>query len=162
MSGYSRSYSEYLGKNRCCDLRGVGPIGPEGPTGPAGVGPVGPAGINSTIVTATYNSTTYTITLPNQYYPISYYSVTLPNAGDIIDTIEFGTFPSGYQAIIMVNGTTGTNANPCVISNTINNVNTNLAAPGVNLSSDGTYGFATMTIYNFGSNKLCNVIGYNN
>ena len=162
MTGYSRSYSEYLGKNRCCDLRGAGPIGAEGPTGPAGVGPVGPAGINTTIAVATYNSSTFTLTIPNQYNPIVYYSVTLPSAGDAITTINFGIFPSGYQAIIMVDGTVGTVAIPCGISNTIINVNTNLATPGLILASDGTYGYATMIIYNFGVNKLCNVVGYNN
>jgi hypothetical protein len=162
MSGYSRSYSEYLGKNRCCDLRGVGPIGPEGPTGPAGVGPVGPAGINTTIAAATYSSTTSALAIPNQYNPIVYYSVTLPSASDTITTINFGIFPTGYQAIILVDGTNGTSASPCIISNTIINVNTSLGTSGLSLSSDGTNGYATMTIYNFGSHKLCNVIGYNN
>jgi hypothetical protein len=158
MSSYSRSYSEYLGKNRCCDTRGAGPAGPVGPTGPAGVGP---AGVNTTIVVATYNETTFTLTIPNQYNPIMYYSVTLPSAGDKITTINFGTFPSGYQAIIMVDGTHGTAANPCVISNTIINVNTNLAA-SLSLASDGTNGYATLIIYNFGIHKLCNITGYNN
>jgi hypothetical protein len=161
MSSYSRSYSEYLGKNRCCDLRGVGPIGPEGPTGPAGVGPVGPAGINTTIAVATYNSSTSTLTIPNQYNPIVYYSVTLPSEGDTITTINFGIFPVGYQAIIMVDGTIGTTGTACVISNTITNVNTNLAA-SLSLAGDGTNGYATMIIYNFGTNKLCNITGYNN
>lgn len=157
MSGYSRSYSEYLGKNRCCDLRGVGPIGPVGPTGPAGVGP---AGINTTITTATYNSSTNTLTIPNQYNPIVYYSVTLPSAGDTITTINFGVFPTGYQAIIMVDGTIGSAATPCSISNTMVNVNTNLA---LSLELNNVVnGYATMTIYNFGIHKLCNVVGYNN
>ena len=49
-----------------------------------------------------------------------------------------------------------------IIYNTIINVNTNLAAPGLSLASDGTNGYATMTIYNFGIHKLCNVVGYNN
>ena len=158
---YSRSYIEYLGKTRCCDSRGSGPIGPQGPAGPAGVGPVGPAGVNTTIAPAAYNATTYTLTLPNQYNPSAYYSVTLPSAGDTIVTIDFGTFPSGYQAIIFVNGMIGTAATPCIISNNIINVNTNLDT-GLSLSSDGTYGYATMTIYNFGVHKLCNVVGYNN
>lgn len=157
MSGYSRSYSEYLGKNRCCDLRGVGPIGPVGPTGPAGVGP---AGINTTITTATYNSSTNTLTIPNQYNPIVYYSVTLPSAGDTITTINFGVFPTGYQAIIMVDGTIGSAVTPCSISNTMVNVNTNLA---LSLELNNVVnGYATMTIYNFGIHKLCNVVGYNN
>jgi hypothetical protein len=86
----------------------------------------------------------------------------LPDAGDTISTINFGTFPIGGQAIIFIDGTIGTAANPCVISNTIINVNTNLAAPGLSLASDGTNGYATMTIYNFGIHKLCNVVGYNN
>jgi hypothetical protein len=159
MSGYSRSYSEYLGKNRCCDLRGAGPVGPVGPVGPAGIGPVGPAGINTIIITATYNFNT--ITLPNQYNPLVYYSVTLPNAGDLITAIDFGTFPTGYQAIIFIDGIIGNSATPCIISNTITNVNTNLAA-NLELAGDLTNGYATMTIYNFGSNKLCNVVGYNN
>ena len=160
MSRYSRSYSEYLGKNRCCDLRGIGPIGPQGPTGPAGVGPVGPAGINTNIVSATYNSSTYTLTIPNQYNPITYYSVTLPNEGDSITTIDFGIFPSGYQAIIMIDGTSGTVDSPCVISNTIINVNTNLST-SLELNNV-VNGYALMTIYNFDYNKLCNVVGYNN
>ena len=50
MSGYSTSYDQYLGKNRCCTLKVQGPPGPIGPPGPAGIGPVrltgptGPAG----------------------------------------------------------------------------------------------------------------------
>ena len=34
MSKYYGSYSQYLGAQRCCDLRGQGPKGPEGPVGP--------------------------------------------------------------------------------------------------------------------------------
>jgi len=161
MSGYSRSYNEYLGKNRCCDLRGQGPPGPIGPAGPAGIGPVGPAGINTNIFPAIYISASSTLIIPAQYNPIAYYSVTLPNAGDQIFTIIFGVFPIGYQAIIFVNGTNGTTASPCIIRENISNVNTNLGNDlqlGVGLDQ----GYATMTIYNFGTNKLCNVIGYNN
>ena len=91
MSGYNSSYSEYLGKLRCCDLNKEGQMGPEGPTGPAGVGPVGPSGISTTINTATYNSATNTLTLQDQFSPIAYYTITLPNAGDQITTITFGT-----------------------------------------------------------------------
>lgn len=38
MSRYYTNYTQYLGAQRCCDLRGQGPQGPEGPTGPAAVG----------------------------------------------------------------------------------------------------------------------------
>jgi hypothetical protein len=38
---YYRNYNEYLGSQRCCNLKGPGPMGPVGPTGPASVGPPG-------------------------------------------------------------------------------------------------------------------------
>jgi hypothetical protein len=44
MSKYYRDYNQYLGSQRCCDLRGQGPIGPQGPAGPAAIGPVGSTG----------------------------------------------------------------------------------------------------------------------
>jgi len=44
MSQFSRSYSEYLGARRCCELRGLGPTGNAGSTGAQG--PIGPAGTN--------------------------------------------------------------------------------------------------------------------
>jgi hypothetical protein len=44
MSGYYRSYNDYLGAQRCCDSRGSGPVGPAGPTGPGSVGPIGYTG----------------------------------------------------------------------------------------------------------------------
>ena len=51
MSKYYGAYSQYLGAQRCCDLRGQGPQGPAGPTGPAAIGPIGntgPAGMGMT------------------------------------------------------------------------------------------------------------------
>jgi len=51
MSNFYRNYTEYLGQQRCCDLRGPGPKGDQGDTGPAGprgaygyTGPTGPQG----------------------------------------------------------------------------------------------------------------------
>ena len=47
MSRYYANYPQYLGAQKCCDLRTRGPEGPEGPPGPAGVGQrgeTGPAG----------------------------------------------------------------------------------------------------------------------
>jgi len=47
MSRYYGNYSQYLGAQKCCDLRTQGPVGPQGPPGPAGVGErgwTGPAG----------------------------------------------------------------------------------------------------------------------
>lgn len=51
MSRNYGAYSQYLGAQRCCDLRGQGPQGPVGPTGPAAIGPIGntgPAGMGIT------------------------------------------------------------------------------------------------------------------
>ena len=47
MSRYYTNYPQYLGAQKCCDLRTQGPVGPQGPAGPAGVGErgmTGPAG----------------------------------------------------------------------------------------------------------------------
>lgn len=38
MSRYYTNYSQYLGAQKCCDLRGQGPQGPTGPTGESAVG----------------------------------------------------------------------------------------------------------------------------
>jgi hypothetical protein len=51
MSNYYGTYSQYLGAQRCCNLKEQGPQGPIGPTGPAAIGPIGmtgPAGIGIT------------------------------------------------------------------------------------------------------------------
>ena len=47
MSRYYSNYPQYLGAQRCCDLRTQGPEGPPGPRGPPGVGErgwTGPSG----------------------------------------------------------------------------------------------------------------------
>jgi hypothetical protein len=47
MSRYYSNYPQYLGAQKCCDLRTQGPVGPQGPAGPAGIGErgmTGPAG----------------------------------------------------------------------------------------------------------------------
>jgi hypothetical protein len=38
MSRYYANYGQYLGAQRCCDLRGQGPVGPQGPTGASAIG----------------------------------------------------------------------------------------------------------------------------
>lgn len=44
MSNYYGTYSQYLGAQRCCNLKTQGPPGPQGPTGPAAIGPPGYTG----------------------------------------------------------------------------------------------------------------------
>jgi hypothetical protein len=48
MSSYYGNYSQYLGAQRCCNLKTQGPVGPQGPTGPAAVGPPGTGPTGST------------------------------------------------------------------------------------------------------------------
>jgi hypothetical protein len=38
------NYNQYLGSQRCCNLKTQGPQGTQGPTGPAAVGPIGYTG----------------------------------------------------------------------------------------------------------------------
>ena len=51
MSKYYGTYSQYLGSQRCCDLRGQGPEGPRGPTGPSAIGERGMTGPTGPSVT---------------------------------------------------------------------------------------------------------------
>jgi hypothetical protein len=44
MSRYYANYGQYLGAQRCCDLRGQGPQGPAGPTGASAIGQRGYTG----------------------------------------------------------------------------------------------------------------------
>jgi hypothetical protein len=44
MSSYYGNYSQYLGSQRCCNLKTQGPQGPVGPVGPAAIGPIGYTG----------------------------------------------------------------------------------------------------------------------
>lgn len=87
MSRYFTNYNQYLGSNRCCNLKSQGPPGPQGPagesvigargftgwsgsTGPTGrgcMGPAGPAGPPVTPIAATslnniYNTLLYDYT----------------------------------------------------------------------------------------------------
>jgi len=215
MSRNYQNYPQYLGAQKCCDLRGPGPVGPQGPpgpsvigprgytgpsgeagftgptgrgcrgaTGPAGgpIGPTGPSGpigpsgtqgntgdtgpiqINTNILsTVTYDSLTSTLTIPAQSTPIAYYNITLPNAGDNIDTVTFTPiFETGCQAIIFIDGKAGTNLNPCSLTTVINagSVHTNLSS-NLDLGSDaGQPRYATLNIYYNGSITVINIIGY--
>jgi hypothetical protein len=145
----------------------TGPTGRgcKGPTGPPGAasgltgptGPTGPTSINNTINGVTYGSST--LTIPAQSVPLAYYSVTLSSAGNAINTINFSSFTTGYQAIVFVNGTAGTLLNPCIIASTITGVHTNLNS-NIQLGGVNQLQYATLTITYDGSLKYCNVVGY--
>jgi hypothetical protein len=51
MSRYYANYGQYLGAQRCCDLRGQGPVGPTGPTGASAIGQRGYTGPTGPSVT---------------------------------------------------------------------------------------------------------------
>lgn len=125
MAGYARSYSDYLGARRCCDLRGVGPTGPTGiagpigaqgvpgipgtigsmgPTGPTGRGCQGPPGPPSVVpgVTSLTFQPDVTSVIINQSLSIASYSLVL--SGQNLTAIN-ATLPSGGQAIVYVTGT---------------------------------------------------------
>jgi len=44
MSRYYPNYTQYLGSQKCCNLKSQGPEGPAGPTGPAAIGTIGNTG----------------------------------------------------------------------------------------------------------------------
>jgi hypothetical protein len=51
MSRYYSNYPQYLGSQKCCDIKSQGPMGPQGPPGPSSIGQrgyTGPAGISYT------------------------------------------------------------------------------------------------------------------
>jgi hypothetical protein len=77
MSRYYPNYPQYLGAQKCCDLRTQGPIGLQGPPGPAGVGErgwTGPTGATGSSIlplpstTTTYSTVTYDSTNNQIYY----------------------------------------------------------------------------------------------
>ena len=152
----------YLGDTGPTGRSCRGPTGPAGPTsGLTGTqGPTGPASINTTINGVTYGSST--LTIPAQSVPVAYYSVTLPNAGDAINTINFTSLPTGYQAIVFVNGSAGTGGNPCIITSTITGVHTNLNAniQLIGPSTPGNITYATLNIINDGSIYYCNIVAF--
>jgi hypothetical protein len=49
MSNYYSSYNQYLGTQRCCNIKSQGSIGPVGPAGPASIGPIGKTGSTGAI-----------------------------------------------------------------------------------------------------------------
>jgi len=156
MAGYARSYSDYLGARRCCDLRGVGPIGPTGiagpigaqgvpgipgttgsmgPTGPTGrgcQGPAGPPSVAPGVTSLTFESDGTSIII-NQALSIASYSLVLSNLS-ILTAIN-ATLPSGGQAIVYV---TTLNPNTGTITLPITNINyyaTNASPPPISVTA---------------------------
>lgn len=59
MSNYYANYNQYLGAQKCCNIKTQGPVGPVGPVGPASIGPIGNTGSQGpTGITGPTGSTT--------------------------------------------------------------------------------------------------------
>jgi hypothetical protein len=124
-------YNQYLGSQRCCNLKLPGSEGPTGPTGPAAIGnpghtgptgsgitgptgrgcrgttgEPGPPAVATSVIPLIYNNTNTAI-IPSQTLPIQYYSLdmTISAGNNSLTTITFSSsLPAGYQAIIFING----------------------------------------------------------
>jgi hypothetical protein len=169
---------------------GVGLIGPMGSTGPAGVsmtgptgrgclGPTGPMGsstgsigpsgpstssfVNTTILNATYNPATSTVTLPTQSTIISYYNVNI--TGGNLTTINANNLPAGYQATLIV-GTTSITTPSTVSINLANSNNlqvySNPSTFSLLAQTQGYSQYATITIISDGTYYYANVAALTN
>lgn len=168
MSSYYGNYSQYLGAQRCCNIKTQGTQGPAGPTGPAAVGPmgstgptgytgdIGPSSINTNVVSLTLSSNTITLT-PTPTTAISYFTVNLGN-GDNVTAINPGTIPAGYQAIVFLNMTTIGTATITTAINSTNNLYSNLNSTFTLTPTTNKY--ATLIIISDGSVYRCIVTGY--
>jgi hypothetical protein len=65
MSRYYSNYNQYLGSQRCCEIKSQGPKGPEGPTGPPAIGQRGHTGATGIGYTGVTGSTGPTGSIPS-------------------------------------------------------------------------------------------------
>lgn len=114
MSKYYNNYTQYLGAQRCCNLRVQGNEGPPGPTGPAIIGPMGytgPTGVGPTGPTGRSCKGDTGPTGPTEIGPTG---PTGPNSGTNVSmlggvaTISGSTtsYFGGYVGSITLNSTT--------------------------------------------------------
>jgi hypothetical protein len=168
MSGYYGNYSQYLGSQKCCNIKTQGQIGPAGPTGPAAVGiigytgPTGPSPMANIVTTLTLDGNS--ISIPSQTQSIAYYTIDLTD-GEELSTVTFGSFPTGFQAIVFITSNTLTIGQTATIGTlvggviggiTYRNLNTQQTLSGTN----GDLHTAILTIYNDGTNKYGNLVTY--
>ena len=167
MSNYYGNYSQYLGAQKCCNIKTQGSQGPAGPTGPASIGqigntgPTGPSPITNSVTTLTLVS--QSITIPSQTQPIAYYTVDL-TSGANLNTVSFTSLPTGYQAIVFITTSTLTSGQTATIGTapgtlggiTYYNLNTQQTLSGTALSLKR----AVLTINNDGTSKYGNLVTY--
>jgi len=103
MSRYYANYGQYLGAQRCCDLRGQGPQGPPGPTGESAIGQRGETGPTGTSVTGpTGRSCKGDTGPPGPTGPTGFTGPTGPTG----ETGPTGTFASGFIIDASINSIT--------------------------------------------------------
>lgn len=154
---------------------GRGCLGPTGPLG-SNMGSTGPTGsnnynyVNTSILSAVYNLSTSTITLPAPSTIVSYYTVLI--TGGNLTTINATSLPAGYQATVLV-GTTSTttpstvtisNANNVQVSNYGSVSNPNLGNVTLTLLAQtiGYPQYVSITILSDGTYYYANVIALTN
>jgi hypothetical protein len=83
MSNYYSSYDQYLGSQRCCNIKSQGPVGPKGPEGPVSIGPIGKTGCTGytgtsgnagVVIQYIYKNTDFTDSVsyePSDVYPFN-------------------------------------------------------------------------------------------
>jgi hypothetical protein len=183
MSKYYGNYSQYLGAQKCCNLKVKGPIGPIGPQGPTGIGqigatgpvgnsvtgptgrncrgdtgPPGPNSVSTSVTSLTFSGGTNTPSI-SQTMPITYYSIEIPN-GSTLSQITISSLPTGYQAIIFISSASGSSTIDLTSGTSgigYYNQNTTITIINPGLTN---YEKAILIIYNDGSSIYGNLTPY--
>jgi hypothetical protein len=108
MSSYYGTYSQYLGSQRCCNLKTQGHQGPPGPTGPASIGPIGKTGATGVQGPTGFTGSPGTPGTLGNTGVTGYTGATGPAGGPIGPTGYTGTTgPTGYTGPIGPTGAGG-------------------------------------------------------
>lgn len=146
MSRFYPTYQQYLGAQRCCDLRTQGPRGNDGPTGPAGIGergwtgetgytgntgPAGPTGDKTFVIDHPQDNSKYLVhvCLEGPEAGVYYRGI-----GEIVDdvssTIELPNYVDGLASDFTVQLTPIYNGLSLIVLNTTEVVNNKFTVYG--------------------------------
>ena len=172
-SNYHPDYTQYLGSQRCCNLKLRGPPGPPGPQGPSAIGirgstglvgptgpigpigPIGPTTIYPDIIPLNIHSNNNNfIILPNQEYFVQYYSLDLEDISLDAIIIPGDALPVCYQANILITTNSNCSINyPNIQLNGITYIEYNQPL-NLNASDNNSYKSTIITILNGGTDVL--------
>lgn len=121
MSRFYPTYQQYLGAQRCCDLRTQGPRGNDGPTGPAGVGErgwTGPTGDKSFVIDHPHDSSKYLVHVCLEGAEAGvYYRGVSEITDDISSTIELPNYVDGLATDFTIQLTPIYNGSSLIVLN---------------------------------------------